>query len=140
MSERNVEVVRGVIDAHERGDFEAVFSAYDRNIEWDVTRTQAPVSDMKPISHGHDGIRAFWRQWFETWEAVRFEYEEFIDAGDDVIGILTQRMRGRASGLDVEWKSYAQVWTLRAGKIVRVRFFMSREEALAALAPSAEDA
>jgi ketosteroid isomerase-like protein len=133
VSVRNVDLVRSVIDAHERGDYEAVFAAYDPEIEWDVTGTQVPVSDVKTISHGHDGIRAFWRHWFETWEAVTFEYEEFIDAGDDVVGVLTQRMRGRASGLDVEWKSYAQVWTVRNEKIVRVRFFSSREDALAAL-------
>ena len=130
MSQENVEFVRRVIDAHEHGDFEAVFAAYDPNVEWDVTRIQVPVSDLQPIYHGHEGIRSFWRLWLETWEEVSFEYEEFIDAGDDVVSILSQRMRGRRSGIDIEWKSYAQVWTVRDSKIVRVEFFPTRAEAV----------
>jgi hypothetical protein len=31
----------------------------------------------------------FWRQWFAAWERADFEYEEFIDAGDSVVTILT---------------------------------------------------
>ena len=33
MSEENVEVVRRIVDAHQRGDFATVFEAYDPAIE-----------------------------------------------------------------------------------------------------------
>jgi ketosteroid isomerase-like protein len=49
-----------------------------------------------------------------------FEYEEFIDAGDSVVTILSQRVRRRTSGVELEWNSYAQVWTVQNDKIVRV--------------------
>jgi hypothetical protein len=67
-------------------------------------------------------LRDIWRNWFAAWEMVGFEYEEFIDAGDSVVSILSQRMRGRTSGAVLEWNSYAQVWSVRDGKIVRVEF------------------
>src|SRR4051812_47625233 len=41
-----VVAVRKVVAAHERGDYAAVFVAYDPEIEWDLTRTQVPVSDV----------------------------------------------------------------------------------------------
>jgi ketosteroid isomerase-like protein len=58
--------------------------------------------------------------WFAAWERADFEYEEFIDAGDSVVTILSQRVRRRTSGVELEWNSYAQVWTVQNDKIVRV--------------------
>ncbi len=62
MSEENVEIVRSVIEAHGRGDFAAVFAAYDPEVEWHVGGVGSAVSDLKPVYRGHDGVRAFWRK------------------------------------------------------------------------------
>ena len=133
MSRENQEVVRRVIEAHERGDFATVFAAYDPAIEWHIARLTTAAADLDLVYHGHEGVRTFWRRWFAAWETVSFEYEEFIDAGDSVVSILSQRVRGRTSGVELDWNSYAQVWTVQHGKIVRVEFFPSRGEALEAL-------
>jgi ketosteroid isomerase-like protein len=132
MSEENVEIVRGIIDAHERGDFDAVFAGYDPEIAWRLSPEFARVSDFESVYYGHEGVRAFWRQWFSAWQRADFKYEEFIEAGDSVVTILSQHVRGRTSGIELEWDSYGQVWTLRNGKVVRVEFFQTREEALEA--------
>ena len=102
MSQENVEIVRGIIDAHERGDAEAVFSKYDPEIEWHLSTVFARASEFEPVYYGHDGIRTFWRTWFSAWEKASFEYEEFIDAGDSVVTILSQHVRGRASGIELD--------------------------------------
>jgi ketosteroid isomerase-like protein len=133
MSQENVEIVRRVIEAHDGGDFAAVFAAYDQEIEWHIARVAPPMTDFEPVYHGHEGVRDFWRQWLAAWETASFEYEDFIEAGDSVVTILSQRMRGRRSGVELEWNSYAQVWTLLEGKIVRVEFFPTRSEALETL-------
>jgi ketosteroid isomerase-like protein len=118
MSEENVEIVRGIIDAHEHGDFDAVFAKYDPEIEWHIDRVNPTLApDFEPVYYGHEGIRAFWRMWFAAWEQADFEYEEFIDAGDSVVTILSQRMHGRTSGIEFRWDSYAQIWTLRNDKV-----------------------
>ena len=128
--------MQSVIAAHERGDYAAVFAAYDPDIDWYPGQARgADWSDFEPVYHGHEGVRNFWRTWFEAWEAVDFQYREFIDAGEHVVTILSQRMRGRTSGVELEWDSYAQVWTLRRGKVVRVQFFANREEALEVIGP-----
>jgi ketosteroid isomerase-like protein len=133
MSKENVEAVRRVIDAHDRGDFATVFAAYDPDIEWHLTPGWATASDFEPVYHGHEGVRAFWREWFAAWETASFEYEELIDAGDNVVAILSQHVRGRTSGVELEWNAYGQVWTIRDAKVVRVEFFPTRGEALEAV-------
>ena len=95
-------------------------------------RLLAPASDFDPVYTGHDGIRAFWRTWFVAWETTSFECKEFIDAGDTVITVLTQRVRGRASGLELESTSFAQTWAIQDANVVRVEFFPTRSEALEA--------
>jgi ketosteroid isomerase-like protein len=132
VSRENVELVRGVNEAHERGDFAAVFAAYDPEIEWHVERTMAGLG-FDPLYVGHDSVRNFWRQWLSAWETTSFAFEEFIDAGEQVVVVGNQRIRGRTSGIELEFNSYAQVWTVRDGQIVRVEFFPTRAEALEAV-------
>jgi ketosteroid isomerase-like protein len=45
-------------------------------------------------------------------------------------------MRGRTSGIELEWNFYAQVWTIRDAKVVRMEFFPTRGEALEAVGRS----
>jgi len=58
--------------------------------------------------------------------------EEWIDAGDDVIALLRVTVRGRKSGVPVEHHE-AHVWTVRNGKLWRLRIYETREEALKAV-------
>jgi ketosteroid isomerase-like protein len=53
------------------------------------------------------------------------------DAGDRIVTVYSYRGRGRLSGLPVE-ELFATVWTLRDRKVVRVQWFIEREEALEA--------
>jgi ketosteroid isomerase-like protein len=131
MSTENIDLVRRVIEASKRGEMDEVFAAYHPEIEWRISELPTLSPDFEPVYRGHEGIRTFWRTWGEAWETPSFEYEEFIDAGETVVSILSQRVRGRASGIELEWNSYAQNWTIKDGKIVRVQFFASRAEALA---------
>ena len=131
MSQENVDLVRRVYEAHGRGDFTAVFAAYDPEIEWHVLRVAEFGFD--PVYVGHDGVRTFWRIWLSAWETTSFEYDEFIDAGEHVVVVQSQRMRARTSGIEVEWNSYTQVWTIQDAKVVRMEFFPTRDEALEAV-------
>ena len=73
---------------------------------------------------GHDGLKKFFGAWYEAWDVVKPDLEELIDAGDQVIAIETTR----ASGLSVELP-HVSVWTIRKGKIIRVQWFATRDEA-----------
>ena len=57
--------------------------------------------------------------------------EEFIEAGDHVVAVLRVHAQGRGSGVDVERLDGA-VWTLRDSKCIRLDYYGSTAEALAA--------
>jgi ketosteroid isomerase-like protein len=134
MSEENVEIVRRVFDAVARRDTETVLSLYHPDLEWNGSRHRwaEVLGHGMARFRGHEGLRRWARQYYEAWENLEDNIEELIDAGDQVISIVTTRARGRASGVEVEWKHNAGVWTIRDGKVVRVVWLPTREEALEA--------
>jgi ketosteroid isomerase-like protein len=71
--------------------------------------------------------------WLEAWDAWELEVESIHDAGDDkVVSILRQHGRSKATGLAVDMR-FAQVWTLREGKQVRMQMYADPAEAFEAL-------
>jgi ketosteroid isomerase-like protein len=55
-----------------------------------------------------------------------------IDAGDDVVTTYRVHGRGRGSGVEVDQR-LTLVWTVRHGKIARVRAYAERGQALEAV-------
>jgi ketosteroid isomerase-like protein len=52
--------------------------------------------------------------------------ERFFDAGDRIVVYLRLSGTGRSSGIEVA-NNPAHVWTLRAGKAVRLEVYLERE-------------
>lgn len=132
MSE-NVEIVRRVFGAVARGDAAAVLSYYHPEVEWD--HTAGPVRDLMggpQVWHGHDGLRAWFREWYEAWENMEPDLVEVVDVGDQVVSVLDYRGRGRASGIEVTIPRMAGLWTIENGAVTRVAWFSTRDEALEA--------
>ena len=132
MSRENVEIVRRVFEASARGDEQAVLALYHPEVEWDASRTQPGFGEFADLYRGHDGLRRFFRRWREVWDTDEYEYNELIDAGNAVVSVGTQHGRGHASGLEIA-RTLVGLWTVRDGKVVRVVWFPTREEALEAV-------
>ncbi len=122
MSERNVGVVRAIYDAWAAGQSARAF--IDRDVEY-----------VNPPDAVEPGVRIGRRAFAEirsSYGEVRIEPQQYIDtAGDDVVVIARITGRGRASGLDIDWR-HGYIWTIRDGKAVRFRWFNRPEEALSA--------
>jgi|SRR5690242_2142534 len=132
MSRENLEIVRRAYEAAARHDTAAVLAEYDSEVVWDIS--QAPARNVigEPhVFHGLDGLRSFFRQWYDAWKHVEPDLEELIDAGEKVVSVETTRARGRTSGANVEL-AHGAVWTIRESKITHVIWFGSREEAIEA--------
>jgi ketosteroid isomerase-like protein len=127
-----VEVVRRVFEAEARRDAATALALYDPEVEFDTSRGTFGDLAGGRLYYGHEGLRTWFRDWYEAWENVQEDVEELIDAGDDVISVVTIRGRGRASGLEVELTHQPAVWTIQNGRIVRVMWLRTREEALEA--------
>ena len=134
MSRENVEIVRRVYDAVARRDTEGVLALYHPDVEWDGSRVRwAEVLPETAQFRGHEELQKFFRMYYEMWESFEDDVQELIDSGDNVVSVVTSRGRGRASGVDVEWEGNSGVWTIRDGKVIRVVWFPSREEAFEAV-------
>jgi ketosteroid isomerase-like protein len=131
MSQENVEVVRKVFDAVGRGDAAAVLALYDPEVVVDGSHSELAGLFGRSIWSGHEGLRTFDREWREVFENVETECDELIDAGERVISVSKYHVRGRA-GIEVSGSARGGIWTIRDGKVNRVVWFDTREEALEA--------
>jgi ketosteroid isomerase-like protein len=86
--------------------------------------------DEEP-SYGPDAMRDDWERWASAFDELTVPFEEFIDAGDQVVVVAHHQGRGRKSGVAVDARYY-EVYTVRGGKVSRVDEFAEREEALEA--------
>jgi ketosteroid isomerase-like protein len=131
MSEENVEVVRGVYSAVTRRDGVIPYEVYAEDIVWDFSNSRRALLFTKPVYHGHEGVRQFWREGLSVFSEIDFEVEGLIDAGDQVLAVIREREVGRASGVPVE-ATHMAVWTLAEGKVTQLQVFDDRQQALKA--------
>jgi ketosteroid isomerase-like protein len=130
MSQENVDRLRAVFEDFIAGRRNFGEGLLDVDVEWDASGFD--ILDIGGVYRGPDAVREFWRDWLSAWETVQFEYE-LLDAGDRVVALIDQRMRGRATGIEVPFGEYAQVYTFRDGLVVHWKFFTSQSEALKAV-------
>ena len=126
MSQENVQTVRGLWDAFGAADMPTALSLFAPDVEWDGTN----LPDGR-IARGHEAILDHLRRWAAIWQDWTVEVEDILEAGPDQVVVLI-RERGRAStGLTMD-ERHAELYTLKAGKIVRRQGFSDRRQALKA--------
>jgi uncharacterized protein len=126
MSEENVEIVRAAYDAFNRRDLDAALEHATPDAELDWSRGIGPNAGVYKL----DQMRSFLADLTDTFESVRVEPDEFIEAGDHVVVPQTGYVRGR-EGVEATAR-VSLVWTCRDGAIVRICLFQQKREALEA--------
>ena len=81
---------------------------------------------------GHAGFTRWTEDWASAWAEFTIEPEEFLDVGDHVVMAFSMKATGLTSGVAVE-RQDAMVFEVRDGKIVRIDYYNSREQALNAV-------
>jgi len=100
------------------------------DIDWRAA--EGALDDVGEM-HGPVAVRRYIQDWIDTFDDSSVVAEELRDVGDDRV-LAIQRVNGRAklSGTETELR-YAVVYTVRHGKIVRGREYLSLDQALEAL-------
>jgi ketosteroid isomerase-like protein len=81
---------------------------------------------------GHEGLTKWLvEDWGSAWESYTLEPEQLVDAGDTVISIFTITARGKGSGVETTRRN-STVTTVENGRVTRVEYFTTEEEARAA--------
>ncbi len=129
MSQENVEIVRSMAAAYNRGDLDALSEYWADDI--DHRAAEGAPDDHGPI-HGKDAVRAYLQDWLDMFDDLSIEALELIDVGENqVVAVLRFGGRAKLSGVETDL-TYATLYTFRDGKIARGREYWNRAEALEA--------
>ena len=88
-----------------------------------------PPAWLAGTYRGHEGLRVLQDRTTEVFDEFRFEVDELLVAGDSVVSLGRIRVRGALSGATA-LQHGASVAQLRDGRIVAMRIYLNREEAL----------
>jgi ketosteroid isomerase-like protein len=127
MSEENVEIVRLAYERFNSGDVDGFLQLCATDFEF----RDLPALPGSGVFIGHDAFRAWYAQLSEALEDVRFEAQEFIDAGGQIVVVNHATGSGRGSGAGVE-THFSNVWTLSDGKALSAISYDTHAEALEA--------
>jgi ketosteroid isomerase-like protein len=127
MSETNVEIVRRIMAAFERGDIDAQLDLLDPDVEL----REWPEGPDPGTYRGHAGALRAAASWSEAWEWLENDVDEIVEAGDRVLVCGRTRAKGKGSAVEVTIDAY-NVYTLREGKVTKLEFFTTREPAFRA--------
>ena len=127
MSQENVAIARAFLEAYNRQDFDAALELGTPGLVLDFSRALGPYRGVYRRSE----IRGFLEGLTATFESVRFEPRDFIDAGDYVVTPLTIHFEGR-DGIKVKADT-TNLWTFRDGAVERIVLYQELQEALEAV-------
>jgi ketosteroid isomerase-like protein len=126
----NLEIVRRGYEAINAGDLEAAFAHFDPRAEI-RPGVDVPDLDFEDVYYGPEGFGQFHAKMAEAWEEPRWEPEEYIPAGDDIVVFIRFRGVGKGSGVPVD-QQIGHVCTMRDGKLVKHVTYWDRNLALEA--------
>lgn len=121
--EQAVQMLRDSYEAYNRGDFDAAAE----NLHPDVS--YARVSDVEQTLEGADAVRANMEP--DVWEKQIVEIHATEVIGECVVVDTTFHAEGRGSGIQLDQPGF-HLWRIRDGKGAEFRFFLDRDEAVAA--------
>jgi ketosteroid isomerase-like protein len=128
MSADDVELVRHLLELWEQRDWSAVAEYVDPNLEF--VRSGAGVGLAGEWRGPTDAWRAI-LEWRESFDELRDQVEDIIDAGDRVLVLVKQTARGRTSGAPVQLDA-AYLITLRDRRVVRLETYADHTEGIRA--------
>ena len=130
MASANLDLVRSVFAAWERGDYSSA--------EWAHPGIEYVIADGPTQGRwrGLTGLAVGFREWLSAWEEYRVEADEYRELDDERLLVLVHLTgRGKRSGLELGQMRArgASLFHIRDGKVMRLALYFDREHALAEL-------
>jgi ketosteroid isomerase-like protein len=125
--ESNLDLVRSIYAAWERGDFGSADWA-DPDVEYVHADGPSPGSWT-----GFAAMREGFRDWADAWEEYRVTAEEFRELDEERVLVLNDSGgRGKASGLELAGMQAkgATLFRLRGGQVTSIVAYWDRQNAL----------
>jgi uncharacterized protein len=121
-----ITALRAAYAAFNRGDMDAAVESLDAQIDW---TEPAEFPGGSRAYHGREEVKGYLTQSRAGWTEGSSEPERFITAGDRIVVLVHARFRRKGQS---EWQEVrlADVYTVRDAKIVQMRAFADRQQAL----------
>jgi ketosteroid isomerase-like protein len=126
MSQENVNVVSKVIKGWAAGRPAIDLISPDYVLDFSTAPGAWPEQQ---VYRGRDEFVQFLLTWAETWEEWRYDVEEMLDAGDQVVVVGRHILIAKGTNASIEAR-WAYVNTVRDGVIARTDVHLSRASAL----------
>jgi ketosteroid isomerase-like protein len=127
VSQENVDLVRSIIAAHERGDY--------ANSEWADPDIEYVIADGPDagVWRGRAGMAKAWGGVLSAYHDYQTIHDEVRELDDDRVLVLgSYSARGKATELRMSGMN-AALWEMRNGRVVRHVIYFDRANALADL-------
>jgi ketosteroid isomerase-like protein len=134
MSQGNVQVIRTIYEAFEKGDVPAVLGHMDQSIEWREAENFI-YADRNPYIGPQAVLEGVFLRLGSDWEAFTVTPEEWLDAGEHVVVLGTYTGTHKGSGRGVR-AQFAHIWGVTGSRVVRFQQYTDTKqfaEAAAAL-------
>jgi ketosteroid isomerase-like protein len=128
MSQENVEIARQLIEAFNREGAAATAPFVARDVEVHPF----PEWPGAPLYRGIDGFTELAREWTENFDDYAWDVQRVIEAGERVAILANHSGRTKDQGVPVH-QSVGGVFWLREGRVARMDYFLTWEEALEAV-------
>jgi ketosteroid isomerase-like protein len=126
MSSGNVELMRRAFEGWRQDESCAEF--LDPQIEWDFSAFVVP--DIPVRGRGREDLLRLLNRYVRTRIDYEAAAEELIDAGDAVVMVLHEAIRGTEMLIQ---RDMHYVWTMQEGRAIRLRSYGTKQEALDAV-------
>jgi ketosteroid isomerase-like protein len=127
MSDENIDIMRGALDAFSAADVERLLEFMDPEIEF-----EPHLAGVEGNYGGHNGIREFMSDAFpysDSGQVVRIKQLDIRDLGDRILALGTFEINFRDSGMDLE-VPFGILATIRGKLVVHLKDFGNRTLAL----------
>ena len=74
-------MVRGQIDAFNRGDYEAALAVLDEEVEWHVPDVAALDAPASGLIRGRERVAETFARWLEAWDPFSFQVTDVVGHG-----------------------------------------------------------
>lgn len=133
MTSERLAIVREFSEAVASADYERFSATLDPDV---VMYGTLGGLEQDRVVRGQRAVVDYFREIAETWEQLDATIERVVEAGDVAVVFLRERARSPHSDVEI-LSDTAVVVEVRNGKIIEVRGYMNRDEALKAARISA---